>query len=150
MGEVILAAMLCGFLNGAAAEAPQAFDNLGAARRVRVDCETPTHVIEMGLDGRASARDSVHQAVFAAELTGKTPVVLMIDTDGVEGRYEQEIRIVARRLGIGYANCTADFIRAWAATSPMRRGGAADDLPALQSARACDLGRVLAASVPGS
>ena len=150
MGEVTLAALLCGFLQGGVAEAPRAFDNLGDARRVRVDCETADHVIEIGLDGRASARDSLHQAVFAAELTGKTPVVLLIDTDGVEGRYEQETRIVARRLGIAYANCSADFIRAWAASAPLRRASGPHDLPAPATARACDLGRVLAGGAPGS
>lgn len=150
MSEVALAALLCGFLSGGATEVSQVFDNLGGPRRVRVDCETASHVMEVGLDGRSSARDSIHQAVFAAELTGKTPIVLLIDTDGVEGRYEQETRIVAARLGIAYANCTEDFIVAWAATSPGRGPQAEDDLPADHAARACNLGSVLRGAAAGS
>ena len=150
MNEVALAALLCGFLRGGAAELPHAFDNLGGLRRVRVDCETADLVIEVGLDGRSSARDSVHQAVFAAHLTGKTPVVVLVDTDGVEGRYEQETRIVADRLGVAYANCSADFIVAWAATSGLRGPVPGDDLPAATTARACALGKVTGQSRPGS
>ncbi|WP_167853442.1 hypothetical protein [Roseovarius aestuariivivens] len=39
-------------------------------------------MIEIGLDGKSSARDSLHQALFAEHLTGKTPVVILIDRDG--------------------------------------------------------------------
>ena len=150
MNEVALAALLCGFLKGGAAELPHVFDNLGRDRRVRVDCETAELVIEVGLDGRSSARDSVHQAVFAAELTGKIPLVVLIDTDGSEGRYEQETRIVTDRLGVAYANCSEDFIVAWAASSGLRGPVPRDDLPATTSARACALGAVMAEIRPGS
>lgn len=150
MNEVALAALLCGFLNGGAAELPHVFDNLGAPRRVRVDCETADLVIEVGLDRRASARDSVHQAVFAAALTGKAPVVVLIDTDGVEGRYEQETRIVTGRLGVAYANCSEDFILAWAATAGLRGGAAGHDLPDDRVARGCSLGRIVGPGAPGS
>ena len=150
MNEVALAALLCSFLSGGTAEQPHGFDNLGGVRRVRVDCETADLVMEVGLDRRASARDSVHQAVFAAALTGKRPIVVLIDTDGVEGRYEQETRVVTGRLGIAYATCTEDFIVAWAATAGLRRSTAGDDLPDDRTARACGLGRILGAGQPGS
>lgn len=150
MNELGLAALLCGFLSGGAVETPHGFENVGATRRVRVDCETADLVIEVGLDRRSSARDSLHQAVFAAELTGKRPLVVLVDTDGVEGRYEQEMRIVAERLGIGYANCSEDFIVAWAATSGLRAPRVGDDLPVPQTARACGLPKVIGASMPGS
>ena len=144
MGELVVTALLCGLLSGGETELRRDFLNNGRPRIVRIDCETPSHVIEVGLDGRASARDSVHQAVFAAELTGKTPMVILIDTDGVEGRYEQEMRIVTRRLGIAYATCRQSFVERWAATSAFRVIGSdkrLDDLPRNASARRhCDLG----------
>ena len=68
---------------------------------VRVDCETTTHVIEAGLDKRRSL-DSVQQALFFAELTGKTPMVVIYDTDGKEGKYEYRIRKVCERIGLEY------------------------------------------------
>lgn len=140
MGEVALAALLCGFLSGGEVEARVGFLNVGQHRHVRVDCETSTHVIEMGLDGKASSRDSVHQAVFAAQISGKAPAVIVIDTDGTEDRYEQEIRVVAEALGIAYATCHADFIVAWAASSGLRPPTLVNDLPPPgATARACDL-----------
>ena len=68
---------------------------------ILVDCETDHAVIEGGLDKRSSL-DSVHQAVFAALLTGKVPAVVIYDTDGEEGRTEYQIRRVAGRLGVMY------------------------------------------------
>ena len=144
MGELAITALLCGLLSGGETEIRHDFNNNGRPRIVRIDCETPSHVIEVGLDERASARDSVHQAVFAAELTGKTPLVILIDTDGVEGRYEQEMRVVTRRLGIAYATCRRAFVERWAATTPFRNVGldkSLDDLPRDAAARRhCDLG----------
>ena len=68
---------------------------------VRVDCETDEEVIEAGLDKRSSL-DSVQQAVFFSVLTGKTPVVVIFDTDGREGKYEYRIRKVCEELDIEY------------------------------------------------
>jgi len=126
LGEVELAAMLCAFLAGSNVETRQYFDANDLSRYVRVDCETPTHVIEIGLDGSSSARDSVHQAVFYGLLTGKTPMVILIDQDGYEGRYEYEIRRVATHLGIEYGVCDRDFIVRWASTAPFRDIGVVD------------------------
>jgi hypothetical protein len=72
MGEVELAAILCAMLGGEV-EKRHHFAVLDRVHYVSVDCETPTHVIEVGLDDRRSSYDSVHQAGFAASLTGKTP-----------------------------------------------------------------------------
>ena len=139
MTEIQLTALLCAFLGGGEAETRQYFDVYGMARHVRVDCETPSHVIELGLDGTPSARDSVHQALFAAHLTGKMPVVLMIDRDGYEGRFEYELRHTAPMAGVLYLRCTEAVIVRWAATAP-GRGRAQDDLPATGNARTvCDL-----------
>lgn len=68
-----------------------------------VDCETKTHVWEGGLDKRSSL-DSVQQALFFSELTGKKPAVVIYDRDNKEGSYEYRIRTVCERLGILYVN----------------------------------------------
>ena len=54
-----------------------------------------------GLDKRSSL-DSVQQAMFFATLTGKQAGVVIFDTDGVEGRYEFQIRTVAELAGVEY------------------------------------------------
>lgn len=131
MGEVILGALLCSFLGGSEAEARVEFENLAAETFIRVDCLTRDYAFEFGLD-KVSSRDSVHQAVLAAELTNTEPFVVIIDTDGVEGKVEQEMRLVAQALGIRYARCSDAFIQRWAATSPFREAGldkSLDDLP---------------------
>lgn len=143
MGEVELAALLCAFLAGSETETRHYFDDYDQKRYVRIDCETDTHVIEVGLDQKASSRDSVHQALFAAFLTGKKPMVVLIDRDGFEGRFEYEMRQVTRAAGVAYARCSEDFIQRWAATAPFRAAGSdkrLDDLPREASARSqCDL-----------
>lgn len=143
MGEVQLAALLCSFLGGGTTEVRHEFENLAEPRSIRVDCETADFAIEIGLDKR-SARDSLHQALFAAALTGKRAYVLLIDTDGVEGRYEQEARIVAESVGVAYGRCAGSFIQRWAATAAFRPLGLdkdLDDLPReIAFAQFCDLG----------
>ncbi|MGK7652217.1 hypothetical protein ACSQ76_07330 [Roseovarius sp. B08] len=141
MGEVELAALLCAFLAGSAEEQRHYFDVAGMKRYVRVDCETDRHVIELGLDGSPSARDSVHQALFAQHLTGKQPVVILIDRDGHEGRFEFEMRHVTKAAGVLYLRCSQGAIQRWAATSGLRQGmPGADDLPGPGAvAASCDL-----------
>jgi hypothetical protein len=70
---------------------------------IRVDIETDDFVIEGGLDKRSSL-DSLQQALFAAQLTGKTPVVVIYDTDGEEGRFEFRVKIAAKAAGVKYFN----------------------------------------------
>ena len=86
---------------------------------VRVDCETETHVIELGLDKRSSL-DSVQQAEFFAWLSDKEPMVIIINTDGVEGATEFQIRRTAERLGISYQSISANYLRRWQMTSYLR------------------------------
>jgi len=86
---------------------------------IRVDCETDTRVIEVGLDKRSSL-DSVQQAEFAGWLTGKTPVVALIDTDGVEGRFEYRIETTANRFGVDYVTYSQDYLRRWQMTQYFR------------------------------
>lgn len=143
MGEVELAAILCAFLGGSQAETRQYFDTYEMKRHIRVDCETERHVIEVALDGTSSARDSVHQALFAAHLTGKEPAVIMIDRDGFVGRFEYEMRPVTKAANVTYIRCPQDVILRWAATSGLRdvpRNPNADDIPQTgYSAAICDL-----------
>ncbi|WP_428515620.1 hypothetical protein [Roseovarius sp.] len=141
MGEIELAALLCAFLAGSVEEQRHYFDVAGMKRYVRVDCETEDHVIELSLDGSASARDSLHQALFAQHLTGKKPVVILIDRDGYEGRFEFEMRHVTQAAGVLYLRCSESAIQRWAATSGLRQGTAgADDLPGPGAvASRCDL-----------
>lgn len=143
MNEVAITALLCNLLAGGETELRHGFGSLGGERIVRIDCETPSHVIEVALDGTRSARDSVHQAVFASVLTGKRPMVIVIDSDGYEDRYQQELRIVSEALNIAYGVCQADFIQRWAAAALYRalpNDKSLNDLPvkAVASAR-CDL-----------
>ena len=154
MGEVAIAAALCGLLAGSAAEERHYFDVYDMKRYVRVDCETETHVIEIGLDEKDSARDSVHQALFAAHLAkGKIPAVIMIDRNGAdgrhEGRFEYEMRQVTGMLGMAYARCSEYWIKAWQA-----RGGrrvvpdGTNDLPReAWATSACDLSQIVGPDV---
>ena len=66
-----------------------------------VDCETATEVIEGGLDKRSSL-DSIQQALFFGYLTGKKPVIVIYDTDGIEGKIEYRLRIVTKLTGIAF------------------------------------------------
>ena len=68
---------------------------------ILVDCETTDTVYEGGLDRRSSL-DSVQQALFAASLTGKEPVVVIYDTDGQIGRFEHRIRVACEMTGVRF------------------------------------------------
>jgi hypothetical protein len=141
-------------LAGSSAEERHYFDVYDTKRHVRVDCETATHVIEIGLDGKDSARDSVHQALFAAHLaTGKIPAVILIDRDGYEGRFEYEMRQVTGMLGLAYANCAAAWLEGWTARGGMRVvPDDSNDLPReAWVASRCDLSQIVGPDpvVPG-
>jgi predicted RecB family endonuclease len=84
-----------------------------------VDCETDTQVIEVGLDKRSSL-DSVQQADFAGWITGKSPMVLLVDTDATEGRFEFRIRTAATRLGVTYETISDEYLRRWQMTQHFR------------------------------
>ncbi|UMA63788.1 hypothetical protein LVO79_12185 [Roseivivax marinus] len=144
MSETEIALLLCGLLAGGDTEVSHDFDNLGGRRGIRVDCETETHVIEVGLD-KTSSRDSLHQALFAAELTGKIPLVVLIDRDGEEGRTEYEMRRIAERAGVGYVRCAEHMVVRWRATQPWRSlDGGTHDLPQEGPARGlCNLARYM-------
>ena len=76
-------------------------DSFGKAERgkVRIDIVTSNEVIEGGLDKRSSL-DSIQQAIFASELTGKEPAVAIYDSDGNWGKIEHRVQTVAKSLGV--------------------------------------------------
>jgi hypothetical protein len=101
VNELTLALIYCSFFAGGEAEVRHPYNVGYDMNFIRVDCENGSEVIEVGLDKRSSI-DSVHQALFAATLTGKAPKVVMIDTDGREDRFELQVRRVARAAGVAY------------------------------------------------
>lgn len=127
--ELELTAILCGFLLGGEVEVRHDYTAVGEDRHIRVDCETDTHVIEVGFDAKRSSQDSIHQALFAAELTGKQPMVVLIDTNGVEEPVQYQVETVAHRLGVAYDIVQEDFLVRWRMTWPLRRMRAAPILP---------------------
>ncbi|GAA6199530.1 hypothetical protein [Aquicoccus sp. SU-CL01552] len=119
MHELALAAIFCTLMIRGTPEVSHPYSVGYDLHRIRVDCETETQVIEVGLDKRSSI-DSVHQTVFAATLTGKSPMVLIIDTDGREDRYEFQIRTVAQTLGVAYKVLDRDYLIRWQMTEYLR------------------------------
>ena len=61
-----------------------------------IDCVTNKYAIEFGLD-KASSRDSIVQAVVAANALGLEPLVFIIDQDGKLGKHERELYLVCTR-----------------------------------------------------
>lgn len=119
MFEGHFTAILCSLLLSGEAEVRHNYDVGYEQGFIRVDCETPGAVLEVGLDKRSSL-DSVQQALFAAHLTGKAPMVVMIDTDGHEDRYEFRIRTAARMAGVEYRVYKRDFLIRWQMTEYLR------------------------------
>ncbi|WP_240758249.1 hypothetical protein [Palleronia sediminis] len=104
-----MAAILCALVLGGQTEVSHPYSVGYDLHRIRVDCETATHVVEVGLDKRSSL-DSLQQALFAASLTGKTPMIAIVDTDGREGPYEFRIRTAAEKVGVAYEVWHSDWL----------------------------------------
>jgi len=119
-GELELTAILCTMLLGGTPEVSHGYSVGYDLHRIRVDCETNTHVIEVGLDKRSSL-DSVQQALFAGSVTGKTPMVIVIDTDGREGPFELRVRTAAQLAGVAYRTYDEAFLIRWRMTSWLRQ-----------------------------
>lgn len=117
--EIEIAAILCSFVFSGQVEVSHGYSVGYDLHRIRVDCETADVVVEVGLDKRASL-DSVQQALFASHLTGKAPVVAIIDTDGREGPFELRIKTAARLAGVRYAVYHVDWLRRVQMTSYLR------------------------------
>ena len=119
MNELALAAIYCVLMLGGATEQRHDYGVGDDTRFIRIDCETPTEVIEVGWDNRG-ALDSIQQVLFASELTGKAPRILLIDTDGRIGPYETRIRTVARRTGVAFETVEMNRLIRWQMTSWLR------------------------------
>ncbi|MGR3483952.1 MAG: hypothetical protein ACU0BF_01275 [Paracoccaceae bacterium] len=119
--ELELAAILCLQVLGGEPETRSYFDVVDDRHHVRVDCETDTHVIEVGLDDTRSSYDSLHQALFAAHRTGKAPMVVIVDTNGRLENAEYQVETVARAAGVAYAVYDRDFLLRWQMTEPFRQ-----------------------------
>ncbi|MEC7761770.1 MAG: hypothetical protein VX874_07695 [Pseudomonadota bacterium] len=119
MGEVELAAILCSLILGGEAEVRHPYSAAYDLHYIIVDCETEDTVYEVGLDKRSST-DSLHQALFAAQLTGKTPGIVMIDTNGREDQYEYQVRSTAQSAGVEYRVYDRDFLIRWQMTDYLR------------------------------
>lgn len=102
MGEVFYSMALCAALFGGHAEVSTTIRLAEDTGRVRADCITETHYIEIGFDNTASARDSVHQAIFGADLRGLSPMVVILDRDGIEDTHQYELERVAALTGTAF------------------------------------------------
>ncbi|WP_121062883.1 hypothetical protein [Chachezhania antarctica] len=119
MNELALAAIYCVLMLGGETEQRHTYSVADETRHIVIDCETPTQVVEVGWDNRG-ALDSIQQALFAAELSGKAPAILLIDTDGRIGPYETRIRTVAKRTGVEFKTIEMDRLIRWQMTSWLR------------------------------
>ena len=120
--ELDLTAILCSLILGGEMEARHDFTVLDRAHHIRIDCETPSHVVEVGLDGRRSTMDSLHQAIFAAHQTGKLPMIVVIDTNGIEENVQYQVKTAARGTDVAYLSVTKDFLIRWQMTRYLRNG----------------------------
>ncbi len=98
MTEAQAIPLICALLGGEP-EVRLHFEIDSGSRFVQIDCLTDTHAIEVGLDKRSSL-DSYQQASFAAWVSGRKPMIVIVDTDGVQGVYEYRIEAVARENGV--------------------------------------------------
>lgn len=126
MSESILAPIICALLLGGESEVRHPYQSGYDMTRIQVDCETDTHVVEIGLDKRSSM-DSLHQALFAAHVTGLKPMVIIIDTDGKQGPYEYQIKTVSQAAGVEYEIYSKDFLIRWQMTQYLRSYKPAQD-----------------------
>ncbi|MBF9034485.1 hypothetical protein HKCCE2091_09560 [Rhodobacterales bacterium HKCCE2091] len=112
--------IVCGLILGGAWEQTEAYGIHAGDHRIRADCVTETHAVEIGLDDRRSSYDSVHQAIFAAHLTGREPMVVIIDTNGIEDAAEYQVETVARLAGVEYRVYDRDYLLRVQMTEPFR------------------------------
>jgi len=120
MLEVDLIPIICVLLFGGVPEARVNYHIDAGSHHVRVDCLTETHAIEIGLDARRSSYDSVHQAVFAAAQSDRDPMVVMVDTNGVEDNAEFQVETVARQTEVNYIVYDLDYLIRMQMTAPFR------------------------------
>ena len=119
MNEADAIAIICPIFNGEP-EVRHHYNIDEGPHYVQVDCETKTHVIEVGLDKRSSL-DSAQQAQFSGWVSGKKPKVIIVDRDGVEGSIEYRIKTATKQFGIEYSTLSDDYLLRWQMTSYFRQ-----------------------------
>ncbi|MEM9756182.1 MAG: hypothetical protein AAF914_09320 [Pseudomonadota bacterium] len=112
--------IICVLLLGGTPEVRLPYEIDDGRHHVRADCLTDSHAIEIGLDARRSSQDSVHQAIFAASLSARDPMVILVDTNGVEEALEYQVETVARSLGVEYLVLDRDALIRLQMTAPFR------------------------------
>lgn len=105
--ELDLNARYCASIGGQTEVRYEYIFNGGERAHVIADCETDGWVYEMGLDKRSSL-DSIQQVLFFNHLTRKRTAVVIFDTDGVEGKFETQIRHACEYAQIKYISVRAD------------------------------------------
>ena len=80
----------------------------GDGNHIFIDCDAKRKVYEGGLDKRARL-ESINRAAFAGHISGKKEAVVIYDTDGREGPYENQIRKAAKRYGIEYISFRCEW-----------------------------------------
>lgn len=123
--EADLAAIICALHFGGETEVRHPYVAQNTQHYIRVDCETDTHVIEIGLDGSRGSMDSLHQALFAASLTGKEPMIVIIDRNAEAEAVEWQVRETARAAGVAFLSIDRDRLIRWQMTEPFRQRAAA-------------------------
>lgn len=121
MFENDLIPIICAVVLGGAAEIPLHYELDDGRHSVRADCITQDHAVEIGLDGRRSAYDSLHQALFYASLTDRAPMVVMVDTDGVEDNAQFQVETTARAMGVEFRVYDIDYLIRLQMTAPFRQ-----------------------------
>lgn len=109
MNEAGAIAIICAVLGGET-ETRHSYTIDEGTHYIRVDCETDTHVIEVGLDKRSSL-DSVQQVSFASWLSGKRDKVILVNTDAQQGPTEYRVEMAARRLEVEYEGLSLEYLR---------------------------------------
>lgn len=100
--EIFFSAAICAAMFGGADEVQTDIILNDDAGYIRADCITDTHYIEVGFDNTASSRDSIVQAVSGAIQRGLEPMVVVIDTDGVEDTHQWELEVTAARADVAF------------------------------------------------
>ncbi|MEJ6395346.1 hypothetical protein V8J82_18940 [Gymnodinialimonas sp. 2305UL16-5] len=98
--ELFYSVALCSAMFGGESEIRTDIELVHDTGRIRADCITDTHYIEVGLDNTASSRDSIVQAVTGAVLNDLEPMVVVIDRDGIEDTHQWELEVTASRADV--------------------------------------------------
>lgn len=98
VSEAAAIAMLCASMGGVQ---EKSYEFGGGTNRI--DCVTPTHAIEFGLD-KATSRDSPVQAFIAAKAVQSEsplePMVLIIGKNAIPGKHARELMLFGQEFDI--------------------------------------------------